>query len=276
MNAQSRTASILAAPAVVLTIPLFVIPLIGIMIISFTDPSLGLQNYRMLLENEGIRSVLIRTFWLSSITAIVAIFAGYVIAYAMFASSSRVRLIMLFFILVPFWVSALSRAFSWIILLGRNGPVNTVLMNIGAIARPISILYSETGVTLAMIHYMLPYAILPLFTAMKDIDLRLLSASRGLGATPTVTFTTVFLPITFPGIVSAFTLVFIYSLGFYVIPAIVGGGRVPLIGQYISMNVLDTVRWGVASMLSVTLLVTILLLGITSGQLRRLTTRKST
>jgi putative spermidine/putrescine transport system permease protein len=251
---------VLAAPAVVLVIVFFLVPLANVFVLSVTDPKLGFDNYLLLFRSEGMQRIIGRTVRLSVVTTIVSVAVGYLLAYVLAASSRRQRNAMLFFILVPFWASALVRAFSWILLLGREGPVNALLQGAGLISEPINVLYSETGVTIAMVHYMLPYAVFPLYSAMKNIDGQMLWASRGLGASPGSTFLHVYLPVTRPAIVAASSLVFVYSLGFYVIPIIVGGGRVIMIGQYISINVLDTAQWGIASMLSVTLLVSILLL----------------
>lgn len=265
--------NVLAAPAALLVILFFFVPIGNVFLLSFTDPSVGFDNYRLLLTSNGAQRILIRTAKLSIVTTVFAVLFGYLVAYVLAASSPRQRNVMLFFILVPFWVSALARAFAWLLLLGRQGPVNTLLLGSGLIEQPIDILYSELGVTIAMIHYMIPYAIFPLYSAMKDIDPQLLSASRGLGASSVATFLHVFLPISAPAIVAASSLVFVYSLGFYVIPVLVGGGRVLMIGQYISINVLETVQWGVASMLSVTLLASILLLGAVGQQSRHLMNR---
>lgn len=264
---------ILALPAVAALLAFFVAPLANVLVLSVTEPTTGLDNYRMLLTNSGIQRVLVRTVNLSLITTVCAVGFGYLVAYVLAGSPPRQRNAMLFFILVPFWVSALARAFAWILLLGQNGPVNSVLIGMGLSEQPIKILYNELGVTIGMIHYMLPYAILPLYAAMKDIDQQLLVASRGLGASPFATFVHVYLPLTVPGIAAAFSLVFVYSLGFYVIPVIIGGGRVLMIAQYISINVLDTVRWGTASMLSMTLLVSILLLTAAGNGLKRVAAR---
>jgi putative spermidine/putrescine transport system permease protein len=251
---------VLAAPAALLVIVFFLVPLASIFVLSITDPSVGFGNYLLLFESSGMQRIIARTIRLSIITTVVSVGVGYLLAYVLAASPRGQRNAMLFFILVPFWASALVRAFSWILLLGREGPVNALLQGAGLIAEPINVLYSEVGVTIAMVHYMLPYAVFPLYSAMKNVDAQMLWASRGLGASPLATFLHVFLPVTRPAIVAASSLVFVYSLGFYVIPIIVGGGRVIMIGQYISINVLDTAQWGIASMLSVTLLVSILLL----------------
>lgn len=260
-----RESIAISLPAVLLVSILFIMPLSFVLWLSVTEPTPGLQNYRMLWESGALGQILERTARLSAITSVFAIIFGYVVAWVLSNCSAKQRKLLIFFILVSFWVSALARAFAWIMLLGTNGPVNNFLTGVGLIDRPINLLYSESGVTIGMIHYMLPYAILPLYAAMKDIDPQLTLAGRGLGGRPGTTFLTVFFPLTIPATLATFTLVFVYSLGFYVTPAVIGGGRVVMVSQYISIAVLETLQWGVASMLSMTLLVSVLLIAF-AGQ----------
>ena len=108
-----------------------------------------------------------------------------------------------------------------------------------------------------MVHYMVPFAVLPLYANMRGIDLRLVSAARGLGASPWEAFLRVFLPLSLPGIIGAGVLVFIFSLGFYVTPAILGGGKTLMVAEYISLQITETLRWGLGSMLASTLLISV-------------------
>ena len=119
---------------------------------------------------------------------------------------------------------------------------------------------NEIGVVIGMVHYMLPYAILPLYVNMQGIDRRLVSAARGLGASPFTAFWRVFLPLNRPGIIGAGILVFVFSLGFYITPAILGGGRATMIAEYVGIQIQQTLRWGLATMLASSLLVTVFLM----------------
>jgi putative spermidine/putrescine transport system permease protein len=185
---------------------------------------------------------------------------GYSIAYAManVAEASRQR--MMLFILISFWISVLVRTFSWIMLLGRNGLLNNGLIELGLIAEPIAFVRNELGVLIGMVHYMIPYAVLPILAAMQGIDGRVLQASRNLGASPGQTFWRVYLPLTKPGVIAGALLVFILSLGFYVTPAILGGGKVLMVAEYISVQILITLKWGTAAMLAVLMLGSVLAL----------------
>ena len=193
------------------------------------------------------------------ITTLFSVLFGYVIAYAMVHSMENKINFMLGFVLVSFWISILVRTFSWLMLLGRNGLVNNVLESAGIISEPIAFMRNELGVLIGMVHYMVPYAVLPLLVNMQALDLRLMNASRNLGASGTQTFWLIYLPLTAPGLVASTLLVFILSLGFYVTPAVLGGGKVLMVAEYIYVQLLVTLQWGTAAMLA-----TLMLFGVLS------------
>ena len=179
---------------------------------------------------------------------------------------------MLGLLLVSFWISVLVRTFSWLMLLGRNGVVNSTLDALGIISAPIPFMRNELGVLIGMVHYMVPYAVLPIFAAMQSIDGRVVQASRSLGATGAQTFWRVYLPLTKPGVVAASLVVFIINLGFYVIPAVLGGGKVLMVAEYISVQVLITLQWGTAAMLAAILLFGVLALMFVMSRFMKLST----
>jgi len=257
--------AVLILPLLALLLALYAYPLLKVLWISFSDPELGFGNYAKLVTATGIRRMLWTTFKVCIITTSLSMLFGYIVAYAMVHVTDRHRLWMMLFVLVPFWVSVLARAFSWTTLLGDTGIVNTELTGWGLIDQPIPMMRNQLGVLIGMVHYMVPYAVLPLYAAMKGIDPRVVSAARGLGAGPFEAFWRVFLPLSLPGIIAAGVLVFILTLGFFVTPAILGGGKTLMIAEYISAQILTTARWGVGSMCAVVLLVLVfLLLGIMS------------
>ena len=235
---------LLVAPLMVLVLGLFLGPLTNIMVISVTDPKPGLGNYAALFQSDALGGILWTTLRVCVLTTAISVTLGYCIAYAMIHALARERNWMLSLLLVSFWISVLVRTFSWLMLLGRNGLVNNGLEAIGLITQPIEFMRNELGVLIGMVHYMVPYAVLPLLASMQTIDARVLAASRNLGASPAQTFWRVYLPLTRPGLVAAALLVFILSLGFYVTPAILGGGKVLMVAEYISVQILVTLRWG--------------------------------
>lgn len=256
--AQSMSGWALVVPLLALLFFFFLIPLVSVLWISFSDPSVGLQNYARLAESDSLRRVLWTTLRISAVTTALSLVLGYLVAYVMVHASPAHRLWITAFVLVPFWVSVLVRAFAWMTLLRTEGLVNSSLMSLGLIGEPLPLIRNEFGVLIGMVHYMVPYAVLPLYSNMKGINPALADASRSLGAGPMRTFFNVFLPLSMPGIVSAGILVFIFCLGFLVTPALLGGGKVTMIAEYVRLQIFQTVRWGVGTMMASVLLVAVL------------------
>ena len=257
---------LLIVPAVALMAGLYFFPLVKVLLISVSEPEPGFGNYEKLISSESIHQTLIVTLRICVITTFFTLLLGYVVSYAMVqASMSWLRWLM-FFVLLPLWISVLVRAFSWITLLRSNGLVNEALLAWGVIDSPLSLMRNEFGVSVGMIHYMLPFAVLPLYANMRTIDLRLIAAARALGAPPWTAFRRIFLPLSMPGVVASSMLVFIFSMGFYVTPALLGGGRVFMVAEYIGIQITQTLRWGVGTMLAAVLLVSILLLLLLLGR----------
>lgn len=251
---------LLILPALVLMLAFYAFPLAEVLWISFTDPEPGLGNYERLFTSPAVQRVWITTLRICVITTVITLLAGYVVAYALSSAPPRIQRWMFVFVLLPLWISVLVRAFAWVTLLRRQGLINEALMGAGLIDEPLRLIWNEFGIAVGMVHYMIPYAVLPLYASMRDIDPRLVPAARGLGATRFEAFRHVFLPLTRPGIIAATVLVFIFSLGFYVTPAILGGGRTLMIAEYIKLQILDLIRWGLGTMMASTLLIAILLM----------------
>ena len=258
---------LLVAPALVSMLAFYFFPLVRVLWISVTEPRPGLENYALLLTSASVHNVLLTTARICVITTTITLLVGYVVAYAMVHASGRQLRWLTFFVLLPLWVSVLVRAFAWVTLLRSNGLVNQALLGLGVVREPVALVRNELGVAIGMIHYMIPFAVLPLYANMQGIDLRLVAAARGLGATRWQAFRRVFLPLSLPGLVGAGVLVFIFSLGFYVTPAILGGGRVFMIAEYIAVQILNVIRWGLGAMLATTLLASVLLLMAALGRL---------
>ena len=248
---------LLVAPFLLVVLILYLGPLLNILWLSFTDPEPGLGNYEKLVTSDSLGRILWTTLRICIVTTIFSILIGYSIAYAMVHAHQRGQHVMLTLLLVSFWISVLVRTFAWLMLLGRNGLVNNAFEAAGLISEPIAFMRNELGVLIGMIHYMVPYAVLPLLANMQTLDPRVMAASRNLGASGAQTFRRIYLPLTLPGLVAASLLVFILSLGFYVTPAILGGGKVLMVAEYISVQLLVTLKWGTAAMLA-----TLMLLGV--------------
>ncbi len=248
---------LLILPALGTLLVFYVYPLSRILWISVTEPAPGLGNYSALLANPAVRRVLVTTARICVVTSTLTLVLGYVVAYAMAHVREGHRQWMLFCVLLTFWLSALVRAFAWIMLLRNDGPINWALMGLRLVPDPVPLVYNEVGVVIGMVHYMMPYAVLPLYANMQGIDQRLVSAARGLGASAWTSFWRVFLPLNVPGIVAAGLLVFVFSLGFYVTPTILGGGKVTMIAEYTGYQIQFSVRWGLGTALASSLLVAV-------------------
>jgi putative spermidine/putrescine transport system permease protein len=263
MEATDRTAQaywiLIWVPLLLLAL-FYLYPLAKVLWISVTVPSPGLGNFGQLYSSTAIRRILIITTRICAITTVLALLIGYLVAYTALQVRSRHGEWILFAVLLCFCLSVLIRAFAWLTLLQSRGVVNSALMDLGLISSPLPLVRNEFGVVLGMVHYMVPYAALPLYANMKGIDPRLVPAARGLGASPFCAFLKVYLPLSLPGLVSAGILVFIFSIGFYVTPALLGGGKTIMIAEYIALQITDTLNWGVGTMLATTLLLTVFLL----------------
>jgi putative spermidine/putrescine transport system permease protein/spermidine/putrescine transport system permease protein len=158
------------------------------------------------------------------------------------------------FVLIPFWTSLLVRTYAWLVLLQRRGLINETLQDWGLIDAPLRLVHNYTGTVIGMLHIMLPFMILPLYAALRAVDANYMRAASNLGASPVRAFWTVFFPLSLPGVIAGSLLVFILSLGFYVTPALLGGGRVMMVSMKIQQNAGLYFDWGAASALGVVLL----------------------
>lgn len=248
---------LLILPALALMVVCYLYPISKVLWLSVTEPQPGFDNYAMLATSASIQRMLATTARISVISTLITLVLAYIVSYALVHASEQARRWMFLGVLVPLWISVLVRAFAWFVLLRREGLINNILISSGLIESPLSLIWNETGVLIGMVHYMIPFGILPIYANMRDIDQRCIAAARGLGASRAVAFRTVFLPLSMPGVVGAGILVFIFSLGFFVTPAILGGGKTLMIAEYIKVQILEIVRWGVGSMLAGTLLIII-------------------
>lgn len=248
---------LLVLPAVVLILVFYALPVLRVLWMSVSVPQPGLQNYELLATSPTVATVIMVTLRISLVCTVITVVLGYLVAYVLTHVGERQRQYLLFFVALPFWLSVLVRTFAWMALLGREGPINNALLALGIVSEPLTMVRNEVGVIIGMVHYMLPFATFSLYANMAGIDRRLIMAARGLGVSATGAFLRVFLPLSVPGIIGASVLVLVLSLGFYVTPAILGGGKTVMLAEYIGFNVLQNIRWGLATMLASVLLVTI-------------------
>ena len=244
--------------ALIAPLPLFLVlayflPFLGVVQWSFTLPKPGLEQYARVFADPVVQGVFIRTLRVSLIVTLLTTIAAYALSYLWVFGSRSVRVVVEFFILIPFWISTLTRAFGWLALLYNRGIVNSLLQSVGVIHEPLVLVRNEFGVIVGMMHFLIPFAVLPLASSMRHLDQRVLMAARGMGSSRLRTFWSIFVPMTMPGIIGASIITFIFSLGFFITPAILGGGRSVLIAEFIYVQTFQTVNWGLAGAISVVL-----------------------
>lgn len=254
-------------PLLLFLLALFVVPLGRVLALAAAGPG-GLGGVLAeLLGTPLYRDVLIRTFRISLTVTLICLTLGYPLAYVMATGPRRFSLLLLTLVIVPFWISVLGRSFTWLVLLQRNGVVNQLLRAIGLVREPIPLVYNELGVHLGMVHILLPFMTLSLYGVLRGIDPTLIRAAQNLGASDWQAFRRVFLPLSLPGLAAGSTLLFAIGLGFFITPALLGGGKVTLIAVLIEANVRETLDWPLAAALSAVLLAATLLVLLPTSRL---------
>ena len=211
-------------------------------------------------EEAAFSDILLRTFSISAVVTLVSILLGYPLAFWLATLSERRANLMMILVLLPFWTSVLVRIAAWIVLLQSNGLVNRFLMFTGLTAEPVPLLFNRLGVIIAMVHILLPFMILPLYSVMKSVPANYVRAAVSLGSTPLAAFFRVYVPQTYPGVAAGGLLVFITSIGYYVTPALLGGAADQMLSYYVAQYTNVDVNWGMACALGSVLLMTTLIL----------------
>lgn len=256
MQSLSRP-MILLAPLLLFLAVAYVMPFIGVIGWSFTLPEPGIQNYEAALTDPLILSVFWRTLRICIMVTVISVAMGYILALLWVRGSPLVRTLTELCILIPFWISVLTRAFGWLALLSSRGLLNGWLEGMGVIEDPLRLVRNEFGVVVGMVHFMIPFAVFPLASSMRNLDERVLMAARGLGAGRLRIFWQVFVPMTAAGIMGAALLVFVFAIGFFITPAILGGGRSVMIAELIYLRIFQSPDWGLAAAVSVILMAAI-------------------
>jgi ABC-type spermidine/putrescine transport system permease subunit I len=248
---------LLAAPLLLYMLAFYALPVLAMLLRSLGETEWTLAHYAALPGD----TVFLKTFWRTLYTALIVtlgtLLLGYPVALALVRSKQLTAALILVVVLLPFWTSVLVRSYAWMVLLGRHGLLNEALIAAGMIDRPLRILNTPLATQIAMSHILLPYMILPIANALRQIDPSLLRAASGLGSPPWRTFLQVTLPLSMPGVAAGVLLVFVLALGFYITPAMVGGPREITISMLIAQRV-DQLDWAYAATLSAVLLATAL------------------
>ncbi|TDQ62275.1 spermidine/putrescine transport system permease protein [Phaeovulum veldkampii DSM 11550] len=239
---------VLVSPTAIYAILMLAAPLATIVAYSFFKDGyltiireFTLENYITTWTDPVFRAVMLRSLMVSAMVTAATVLLAFPIAYYVsfhVPASRKAR--WLFLITIPFWTSYLIRVFLWKVILGYNGVINSGLMNLGLIDEPLTfILYNVNSIVLTLAHAYAPFAILPIFVALEKIDRALLEAGQDLGESRLMTFWRVTLPLAMPGVVAAVLIVFIPTIGDYVTPQLIGGGKIPMVANLIQARMLD-------------------------------------
>ena len=217
------------------------------------------ENYSYLWEDDLYINSYLNSLKIASISTVLCLLIGYPMAYGITRSSPTAKNVLLMLIILPFWTSFLLRVYAWMGLLADQGTINSLLIWLGVIDEPIRMLYSELAVYIGIVYSYLPFMILPLYANMEKLNMSLNEAAADLGAKPTIAFLTVTLPLTVPGIIAGSLLVFIPATGEFVIPDLLGGGNVLMIGRILSDEFNSNSDWPIASAVAIVLLIVLVL-----------------
>lgn len=255
----------LALPATLLLILFFIIPTLYIIAKVIKDD--GMQYFVKFFLDDYYRDILLSTLTTAFKVTFFTLILGYPTAYYLSRTTSKYKNILLIATILPFLVSALVRAYGWVVILGDTGIVNQILQSIGLIDKPIKILYTMNGVVIGLVHLLIPYMILSIATVLQNIAPNIEAASHSLGANSWQTFRKVVFPLSLPGVITGSILVFTVSMTAFVTPKLLGGPRIKLMSTMVFQEVQVTFNWGMASAISFILLGTILLILLLSNLL---------
>ena len=262
----------LAAPSIFSIIAIIMIPVGWLFYLSFigNGGDFSLVNYQRMIEYKSYARVYLITFQVSILTTLLCVLIGFPLAYFLAQVPQKIAGVLMLTVLLPFWTSLLVRTYAWLVLLQKKGLLNDFAIQIGLWETPVKLVHNMTGTLIGMAHIMLPFLILPLYGAMRRIEPEMMHAASNLGAKPIQAFWKIFFPISLPGLVAGSLIVFVLCLGFYVTPAVLGGGRVVMIATQITAILENQFNWGAASALGVVLLVTTMIILYLAGRLLKL------
>ena len=242
-----------ALPALILLFVFFLFPVVRML--GFSLEGGTLDWYAKALGEQLYLRVFWNTFEIALLVTFFCLLLGYPLGFLMATTTPFWATAGFIFVLLPLWTSVLVRTYAWMVLLGRNGVFNRALIESGVITDPLPLLHNFTGVLIGMVHVLLPYMVLLIYGAVRRLDPAIVQAAQGLGASTWHVFWRIYVPLTMNGIFAGCVIVFVLSLGFFITPALLGGGRVIMIAVLIEQQVREALNWPFASALSAVLLV---------------------
>jgi ABC-type spermidine/putrescine transport system permease subunit I len=257
------SAWLLLAPTLLLLVFVFLVPILWFVIASLAElggPAEIWEEAEAVIFGGAIGGAILNTNWIAAIVTLLVLVIGYPMSYALSRAKGLVFTAILLCIVLPYFTSTIVRTYAWMVLLGRNGLINQVLLGLGLVNEPLQLMYNRTGVVIGMTYVLLPYMVLTLFAAMRAVDPRLLQAAEGMGASPARVFFRVFMPLTMHGVIAGVLITFILAIGFFITPALMGGPGDIMIAMLIEREVELTYNWPTAALMTIVLLTVTLVL----------------
>ena len=261
----------LATPAILAVTLFLLVPVIITIAATFGEPKGVFSPYVAFFSSGFRRTVLFRTIEVALITTAISLFIGFIAAYVIAQMPGRAKSVMIIAAVFPLLTGVVVRSFAWLIILGKNGILNTILLSVGVIGEPLSMLYTEGSVIVAMVYLFVPLMILTLVGVLEGIPQDLIQAATSLGATPAATFRQVILPLATPGLIVGAVLVFTGSFTSYATPQLLGGEKQMMMGTFLYQRAMVTFDWvGASTIAAIMVVVTIGIVAIMSRLARRL------
>ena len=261
MNTLKR--NILLIPGLAWIFIFLILPCILIISLSFfergiyggIDYNFNFENYSRVVEFTYLK-ILLNSSKIAFLSGFFAVLFGYPAAYFIYKAPAKYQIALLFLVMLPFWSNYLIRTYAWMVLLNNQGLINTILINLNIIKEPLNILYTEFSVIIGLIYNYLPFVILSIYSSVSKLDQNLIEASKDLGGSSIKTFFLVTLPLTLPGVAAGFIFVFVLSIGNFITPDLLGGGKFLMIGNLIYDQFLSARDWPFGASLSFVLIST--------------------
>ncbi|MBO7844711.1 ABC transporter permease [Burkholderia pseudomallei] len=236
----------LLAPALLLLVIFFLLPVLSLLLHSILEPTLGLQNYTQLLGSTTYLRVFGNTFLVATVVTVATFAIGFPTAWLLAIAPRKVSSLLFSILLLSMWTNLLARTFAWMVLLQATGPINRTLTALGLIHEPLALVNNLIGVTIGMTYIMLPFLVMPLHATLRSIDPSTLRAAAVCGASRWQAFWRVLVPLAMPGIASGALMVFVMALGYFVTPALLGGPSYMMLAELIAQLVQSLLNWGLA------------------------------
>ena len=256
----------LLSPSAAWLLVFFLLPLVMVLLVSLgkRGPYGGvvyqwnLGNYIRFMDRIYVK-IFLRSVWMATANTFLCLLFGYPFAYFVARQPKRWRNVLLLLVMIPFWTNFLVRTYAWMVILRDKGLINSLLMQIGIITKPLPLLFNQNAVILGLFYGYLPFMVLPLYASIEKLDFSLVEAAQDLGANSLKAFRRIVLPLTMPGIVAGAIITFIPSVGAYVTPNLLGGAKVMMIGNLLEQQFLEVRDWPFGSAVGFILMITVLL-----------------